>query len=356
MSRAPGVVALGVALCLLAAGFATPALYVPGVALVLLAVGTSAWVSLSARRCRVSRRLLQQAVEEGAGLLTIVTIEHGRLPFPGGQLVPCQGAEGASFGGPPPSRVGFEVTIARRGRHLLEPARLRIRDPLAMCVREAASPPSEVLVLPRVESLQARALGGSPGAGSHSSRGAESSGGEVDSLRPHRAGAPASRIHWPTLARTGVLMERRVSADADRRPLIVVDPRQPESEEALDMALRASASLCVHLATLGGCALLLPGARRAAAVEPDLRAWPPLHARLALLEADRASLFTARCTRAATVLWVTASASGPPAALARLSGDRYLVTPFPRGRGEIAFTVAGCSGQRLGGGARAEVA
>src|SRR5204863_6364917 len=84
---------------------------------------------------------------------------------------------------------------------------------------------------------------------------AELGASEVDSLRPHRSGMPASRIHWPTVARSGVLMERRLVTDADERPLIVVDPRAAVSSEALDTAVRAAASLCAPLARQGGCAV-----------------------------------------------------------------------------------------------------
>ena len=63
------------------------------------------------------------------------------------------------------------------------------------------------------------------------------------------------------------------------------------------MAVRAAASLCVHLAREGGCALLLPGDRRPVDIGHDLGAWPALHARLALVEAGGAP--PARRARAA---------------------------------------------------------
>src|SRR5207253_4924794 len=120
---------------------------------------------------------------------------------------------------------------------------------------------------------------------------------ELDSLRPYRQGAPASRIHWPTTARTGETMERHLVSDADSRPLVVVDSRGAQGEEALDAAVRAAASLCVHLARQGGAALLLPGERRAADVDRELRAWPSLHARLALVEAGGPAPTAARLER-----------------------------------------------------------
>ena len=63
--------------------------------------------------------------------------------------------------------------------------------------------------------LQLAELGGeSTGMGQRGVPAAGAGATEVDSLAPHRPGAPASRIHWPTVARTTMLMERRMVADA----------------------------------------------------------------------------------------------------------------------------------------------
>ena len=85
--------------------------------------------------------------------------------------------------------------------------------------------------------------------------------------------APATRIHWATVARTGTLVERLVHEQSQGLPLIVFDARWPASAEALDMAVRAAASLCVGLAQLGGCSLLLPGSRSPQPVRRGT--WPP---------------------------------------------------------------------------------
>jgi uncharacterized protein (DUF58 family) len=170
---------------------------------------------------------------------------------------------------------------------------------------------------------------------------------ELHSLRPYRIGSPASRIHWPTVARTGTMVERRLVAEADARPLVVLDPRNPPSEDALDAAVRATASLAVHLARrAGGCSLLLPGDRRAADLERDLRGWPALHARLALLEADQGGPASRRLERSGPVFWVSAGGASLPPAIKRSSGS-YFVTPSPVEGRAAAFTVGGCSGYRL---------
>jgi uncharacterized protein (DUF58 family) len=177
---------------------------------------------------------------------------------------------------------------------------------------------------------------------------------ELDTLRPYRPGTPASRIHWATVARRGEMMERRLIADVDLRPLVVLDPRRPPTDEALDMAARACASLVVHFARAsGGCSLLLPGDRRAAEVDSDLRAWAPLHARLALVQPEDGAPAAGRVERAGAVFWVAAGASAPPTGIARAAAAvRYLVTPAPVPGGRVEFTVAGCSVQRMGRAAR----
>jgi uncharacterized protein (DUF58 family) len=245
------------------------------------------------------------------------------------------------------------VTFERRGKRALEPARLVIRDPFGLLEREVEAGAGQVvLVLPRIEPVLA--AGGGAGASPDARaavRPAEASAEiEMESLRPYREGAPASRIHWPTVARVGTLMERRLLADSDSQPLVVVDPTQPTDATSLDMAVRAAASLCVHLARGGACSVLLPGDRRAADLGSDLGGWPALHARLALVEAASGAPAARLEGRRGAIFWVTAR-QGLPRALERVQAERYLVSPSVR-RGDAAFTVAGCGGVALGRGAR----
>jgi hypothetical protein len=105
--------------------------------------------------------------------------------------------------------------------------------------------------------------------------------------------------------------------------------------------------LCVHLARHGGCALLLPGDRRPAPIDPALHGFPAAHVRLALLTPDAGAPPLGCTAGAAVVLWVTAAA-GPAPSLGQLRAPvRYLVTPKCQARWPVEFTVAGCSGLRL---------
>jgi uncharacterized protein (DUF58 family) len=352
LRRAAATAVLGVALSLVAAAFAITSLYVPGIGLALAGVAAATWVALASRGTRVVRLPGGATVEEGAPYTVEIRVRRARLAFALGELTdpllerPLRRMRARCL------RV--ESSFPRRGRRTLEPAVLTLRDPLHLAERRVRSDAHDVLVLPRVEPVAAEALAGGRGGTRESSRIASHDAAlEFDSLRPYRLGAPASRIHWPTVARRGTMMERRLVADVDLRPLVVVDARNPDSSEALDRALRAAASLTVHLARAGGCALLLPGDRRPAAVDPDLRAWPTLHARLALVEDGGGPVVSRRLERAGAILWVTAGAAVPPPALGRAQATvRYLVAPAPLPGRAAAFEVAGCSAHELGRRAR----
>lgn len=350
MTRALGAALLGVLMSAAALGFDEPSLYVPGLALLLLGVGAWLWVGVAAQGAGVTRIPGPATVEEEAPYPVRLTMSRGMVRPPGGELDEPLLGRPMRLTRSTPQRIRVDVRFARRGRRGLEGARLTIRDPLGLASREMRSAPAEVLVLPRVVPLDLDAAGVTTGLGREASRlSAHAAELELDSLRPYREGAPASRIHWPTVARLGEMVERRLIADVDLRPLVVVDPRRPPSEEALDKALRAAASLCVHLAGIAGCSLLLPGDRRAADIEPDLRSWAPLHARLALVEADDSAPVAGRIERAGAVFWVAAGAVAPPPGIARAATAlRYLVTPSPLPGQRPEFTVAGCGVHRLG--------
>lgn len=363
MRRAAGAVGLGTALVLAAATFGSASLYVPGVGLALLGVLAAVWVGL-AGRARLERTLGPPRISEEEPYPVRLATRGWLPPPPGSTLEEPLLARSLPVAGRRTRRAQVNVHFARRGRRAVAPARLVVRDPLGLAERTIVSAPGEVLVLPRVEPVTAGAGGGADAAagrtaGSRASEGAEV---ELDALRPYRPGAPASRIHWPTVARTGTMVERRLVSDSDLRPLVVLDPRRPASEEALDRAVRAAASLCVHLAAPAGVALLLPGDRRVTEIDPALHAWPAAHARLALVEAGDRPPAPPRADRGGAIFWVTADPArdprrGLPRAFAgATAGERFLVQAAPMPGGRSAFSVAGCTGHRLGRGRRSVAA
>jgi hypothetical protein len=140
-------------------------------------------------------------------------------------------------------------------------------------------------------------------------------------------------------------MERKLISEADSRPLVVLDPRAPASQDALDGAVRAAASLTVHFARRSGCSLLLPGDRRAHVVEKDLLAWPAAHVRLALLdESTGPSLVAAQNRRGLVVLVAARPIDRPPRGLGRTPGGCILVIPGALPNRRPVLEVAGCQG------------
>jgi uncharacterized protein (DUF58 family) len=343
---------LGLALVLVAATFDAEPLYVPGVAFVLLAAGAAAWVVLGARGVRIERTVGSARVLEEQPVVVTVIVRPGLLALPAGviedELLPEPAPLSAGRGA---TRVRINARFARRGRKTLAPPRVVLRDPFGLAERVvAADEPAELLVLPRLEPVGAPA-GESDGSGTVARRGRPTVAAEVDldGLRPMRAGAQASRIYWPALARGGELLERRLRADGDTRPLVVLDPRSPASEDDLDAAVRAAGSLCVHLARAGGCGLLLPGDRRPSTLEPALAGWPHLHARLALVDAHHGPHVAGLTARRGAVFYVVARAgSRPPLALAHTpGGGRLLVVPGTLPGRRAVLSVAGCTAYDL---------
>ena len=362
--RGAGAAALGAVLLVAGAVFDSPSLYPPGTALLLLSVGAVAWVRLAARGATVARAPAPPSVVEEQPWPLRLRVRSGILPPPGGELLEPLLGWPVPVGGRRSQRVRINVRFSKRGRHELAAPELVIRDPLRLCERRVAGPGGEqVLVLPRVEAVSAAAGGARAGIGPLSGHGGRAAAGrlpgaeaelDLDGLRPYRPGASASRIHWPALARTGEMLERRLVAESESSPLVVLDARRPASDEALDAAVRAAASLIVHLARAGGVAVLLPGDRRATHVGSDLGAWPALHARLAVVEARSGAPALGPAPRSGAVLWVTAAELvRSPAALSRApAAGRVLVTPHPLPTLAVSFTVAGCSGQPIGRPAR----
>lgn len=346
---------LGLALLVAAAIFDCEPLFVPAGALIALAAFAVGWVALGATGASVQRTVTARRVIEDEPI-------HARLRAHGGPLGllgavvedPLMGDEPWTLRGAQRDRsVAVDARFQRRGRREIGPPALVFADPIGLvrARRTSADEPVSILVLPRIEPVVSGAGGiGGDGTGAGGRRvGAAGAEVEMDGLRPAAPGTAASRIHWPALARGAGLMERRLRPESDARPLVALDARFPAGEEALDAAVRAAASLAVHLARHGGCALLLPGDRRPTTLDADLHGWSAQHVRLALLEEGTGPAPSALATRRGPVLLVLAHVPGrPPRALiASPSSKRILVVPGPMPGRRAAFAVAGCSAYEL---------
>jgi uncharacterized protein (DUF58 family) len=345
---------LGLVLVLTAAIFDAEPLYVPGAAFIVLAGGAVAWVLAGSRGMRISRTVSARRVLEEHSVEIVIRVRSGSTALPAGLIEdPLLPSPAPIAAGRRDARVHIDARFARRGRKRLVEPSVIVRDPFGLATRVVqGGGEAEVLVLPRVEKV-VTPPGQGDGTGTVARRGRPSVAAEVDldGLRAYRPGAPASRMYWPALARTGELVERRLRADTDTRPLVVLDPRSAAADGALDASVRAAASLCVHLARQGGCALLLPGDRRPTVLEPTLAAWEHAHARLAVVTGASGPNLAGLAARRGPVFYVAAYVPArPPRALSHApGGGRVLVVPGAMPGRRAAFTVAGCTAYELSG-------
>jgi uncharacterized protein (DUF58 family) len=343
---------LGLTLVLTAAVFDAESLYVPGVTFLVLALGSTTWVLAAADGVRVRRTVARRRVHEEEPVAVEIVVTAGSLALPAATI------EDDLLPAPAPipfgrrsARIRINARYRRRGPKRLEPPRVVLRDPFGLAARTVtAGEAAEVLVLPRIERVRTlRGEGHGTGLSRRHGRPTIAAEVDLDGLRPYREGAPASRIFWPALARGGELMERKLRAEGDTRPLVVLDLRAPESAGAADAAVRATASLAVALANEGGCALLLPGDRRPSSLDATLAGWPTLHVRLALLEAQAVANLSGIAARRGPVFYVAARVlSRAPRVLAHApGGGRVLVVPGALPGRTAVLEVAGCRGYEL---------
>jgi uncharacterized protein (DUF58 family) len=352
--RAPATLLLGAVFLLAGLGFGLTAALVCGIALLALAVGAVAWVELASLGGRLERPAGPARIEESEPYPLRIRLRRTLVPPPGGELTDPLLDRGVSVGPRWSRRLDRAVWLERPGRIALEPARLVIRDPLGLWRRRLHSERSlDLVVLPRIDPVRWAGPGAEPrGHSLGSGRASDATsrrGGlaqfEVDGLRPYMDGSPASRIHWPAVARTGEMIERRLVAGGEPRPLVVFDPRGAADPSDRERAMRAAASLCVELGRSGGCDLLLPGERRPFTIDPALRAWREAHVRIAVSDAQAGPVLPSGLSGAA-VLWVTAG-EALPASLRRLRAGSFLITP-KGSRRTSAFRVSGCFGYPIG--------
>ncbi len=380
--RAVLVGCAGLAFVLVSFLFAATPLLVAGVALSAIGVITPFWVLASAGGARARRILVADRVTEGAELHAAIEVHRSIAAGGWGRLEIVDELTGqrlALGGAQSPLRavrdacVQLSAPMPRRGEHVFGPPTITARDPFDLARAESPGRGASqvVLVLPRTEPIQW--TGGNRirrSDGEDGRLGAEAmAASDLDGLRPYRPGTPASRIHWSALARGQGLIERRLRADGDERPLVVLDTRTLTSahrgaEEPLDAAVRATASLVLELARRGGCALLLPGQSRATVVDPELSAWPGVHARLAVAGTDadpnraRAPALD-RVAGRVPLVYVTAAPHERLGLALRAGGRGSVVLVVPqselvdgRPRGVVGPTatvlsVTGCSGFAL---------
>ncbi|XVX21603.1 DUF58 domain-containing protein [Actinomycetota bacterium] len=172
-------------------------------------------------------------------------------------LVPALPADGEC-------RLSYPVAPSVRGRHVLGPLEVRVRDPFGLISRAAeTSGRAEVTVLPRVVPLAGTpSVGGGAGAEGTVPHMVALHGEDDISLREYREGDDLRRIHWPSTARTGTLMMRAEDRPSRRRAVLLLDARAEAHRgsgrtSSFEWAVTALASAGAHLAQSGYAVHLL---------------------------------------------------------------------------------------------------
>lgn len=359
--RAAVALGAGAAATIVALALGPAPLFVLGVGLLLVGGVAPAWTWLSGTGASVHRDLPAGRVVEGQPLEATLALRGGWLGLPTGEVRDPLARERIRIPRGRRARIKVVARFERRGLRTLPPPALVVRDPMELTrtVVVSPQPQQELLVLPRTEPVRSAGRGGTRTIGLLGRTSDILAAVEVDGLREYRPGTPASRIHWPALAKGAGLLERKLRVAGDTVPLVVFDGRGPEPvgihADHLDAAVRAAASLTLELARAHGCRLLLPGERRAFEISPDLLAWPSAHARLAVIEggpSTRAPSPGAIQGALGPLFYVTAAPlERSPAALRPGHGQPVvLILPAPLASpslGSAAFTVAGCVGLRI---------
>lgn len=361
MRGAASIVLAGLFLILAAFTFDASVLFVPGVSLTLLGLLVPGWIWLAASGASAVRTLDADSVVEDQPLEARIQVRCGRIGLPGAEVRDPLASGTVAIAGMLPTAAAGRVAdvrliarFPRRGRQHFEPPALVISDPLGLARLSRVGSPraQQLLVLPRTERLRwvGRDAGSRPiGALGRTPEALPAA--EVDGLRPYQVGTAASRIHWQSLASGAGLLERRLRAERDSGPLVMIDARSSGPGAYVDAAVRAAASITLEVARRGGCDLLMAPDRRPIHVAPDLGSWPGAHARLALLEGGPnapAPTLGAR-PRVGPVYYVTAERlERLPGALARqVQRTIILVLPAELADGighRASFEVAGCLG------------
>jgi uncharacterized protein (DUF58 family) len=303
-----GVLGAAVAVAALSAISASPALFAVAVGMVFLVAAGWAGLALGTRCVRAERMIGPSEVLEGAPIGV-------RFAVAGVTWLPVTVEVEDHQGGWTPvafGRASVEFCVGRPGAYRLAPSRLRVRDTAGMFERRLTAGRAEpLLILPAPLTSSPRVP----------TRHGLTDDLEPHGLRPYVAGAPLTRVHWPSLARGAGLHVRHVAAPPDELPLVVVDTAGAPNDAALHWVARTAAGHVLTLARDGGCSVLLPGDRTATIVSGPGDEWRAVHRRLASLGSAHSGVLASRAADAAAVHVSAAAAPSAPVP----------VTPLPRG-------------------------
>ncbi|MGH3414178.1 MAG: DUF58 domain-containing protein [Marmoricola sp.] len=237
-----------------------------GLLAVLLPVVAGIWVALARQELRVERLLDRPVVEAGRAVSVRLTVHNaGRRTHPllVEDLVPyALGVRQRFLVDPlPPGdevELDYQVRSDLRGGFPIGPLRISVGDPFGLLQVPRTFPlVDQLVVTPPVEPLPPIPMRDTwAGAGEHRARSFTAGRAADVTVREYRTGDDLRRVHWRSSAHTGQLMVRREEQPWQARCSILVDNRAPAHRgrgagSSLETAVRAAASVAVHLTGLG---------------------------------------------------------------------------------------------------------
>lgn len=275
-ARGRTVLGLGIVCWIAAVVFGSRALYPVAAGLVLVVPLALAWVRITLRQPRVSRRwpygnLLERSDvtvelvlerEPGAPLPTVAA--HERVGHLAEQVVELRSRGRGRYLG------AYRLDDVPRGRHGFSPVRLSISDPFGLAEARLQLDERQALVVyPRLTQLDRLFFDG--GAGPEHGRRLllrRPVGFELHSVRDYQQGESLRRVHWPSTARRGALMVKELEDSPRDEVAVLLDGdaagvagSPPDS--SFDAAVRVAGSIL--LAQMGKgrrCVLVLNTAGR----------------------------------------------------------------------------------------------
>lgn len=262
-TRGRAFVGSGVVLTLAGIIFGFPDLTRFGVLLLALPLISSALVRTRKTRMRIERHSSPERVavgQEAHVALSFENVSAGATPlFLAEERLDYVLGDRPRFvvGRIPPGRVrtiDYTVRSHLRGRHQLGPLGVQVQDPFGLANRNAVlEGTSTLVILPAVHPLSSHRQSGA-GIGSEGEQAhLIALHGEDDvTIREYREGDDLRHIHWPATARTGDLMVRQEDRPAQRRAIIMLDPRPNAhggsgASGSFEWAVTAVASVAAHL-------------------------------------------------------------------------------------------------------------
>jgi uncharacterized protein (DUF58 family) len=254
--RGRAVLGLGVVCWIAAVVFGSRALFPVAAGLVLVVPLALAWVRITLRQPRVTRRwshenLLERGdvtvdlvLEREPGVPLATVVAHERVGDLAEPEVELRSRKRGRHSG------SYRLHDVPRGRHSFSPVRLSIADPFGLAEAQLALEDRQSLVVyPRLTELDRLFFDG--GAGPEHGRRLllrRPVGFELHSVRDYQQGESLRRVHWPSTARRGALMvkeledsprdEVAVLLDGDAAAVVGSPP-----DSSFDTAVRAAGSI-----------------------------------------------------------------------------------------------------------------